>query len=99
MQATARELRVMAYQANVMEHLGMRDKVPVDALVSMPDFLYVPMEDGRSAYGSDSDDSLSCTEKDASRVRWMIKQVELQRNIFTYARFEAEWQRKMQLLS
>lgn len=50
---TERELRVMAFQANVLEHLRVPSTASelVESLRFMPDFTYVPLEDGTTAWG------------------------------------------------
>jgi hypothetical protein len=100
---TERELRVIAYQLNVLESIGApsRAKNLVSSLQYMSDFIYVPLEDGRSAYGEDSPDreEMSSREKDASRIRWMANKVTELRAQYTLERFDREFFRKAQLLS
>lgn len=102
-QMTERELRVMAYQANLTEALGAPARVSrmVSALVYMPDFTWVPLEDGRPAYGegAPSWDEVPYREVDPSRIRWMASRVQELRKIYTFERFCSEWFRKITLLS
>jgi hypothetical protein len=100
MQATARELRVSAYQANLMASVGAPLNVPhlVRSLEYMPDFLYVPLEDGRPAYGDGSPEDMEYREKIDSRIRWMANRVQELRSEFTLERFRHEWHRKIALL-
>ncbi len=99
-QATERELRVIAYQANVLEYLGFprstRDLV--NALDWMPDWCFVPIEDGSSAFGDDRTHKLSYPDIEKSQKRWCAKQVEALRSTFTLERFIAEWKRRNELL-
>lgn len=99
---TERELRVMAFQMNLLESLGVptRAHYLVEALRFMADFLHVPLEDGRSAYGDDGpkDGEMSYREREDSRVRWMAKHVEELRAVHTLERFDQEWTRKIALL-
>jgi len=101
-QMTERELRVMAYQANLTEALGAPARIPnmVRALQFMPDFCMVPLEDGRLAYGdgAPSRDEVPYSEVDPSRIRWMANRVQELRKEFTFERFRSEWTRKIALL-
>lgn len=103
MSLTARELRVMAYQANLHEYLGLPVSVPnlVSSLQYLPDFLYVPLEDGRSAYGDDAPTSeeMGYNERNDSRIRWMANRVQELRAEYTLERFRSEWFRKIKLLA
>lgn len=99
-QATERELRVIAFQANILEYLGfprsVRDLVaPLDW---MPDFVFVPIEDGSSAYGDDRTHKLSYEAIQKSQKRWCAKQVEVLRETFTAERFLSEWKRRNAVL-
>lgn len=96
-----RELRVMAYQVNLMEYLGapMRVLNLVRALQYMPDFILVPLEDGRPAYSEDGTREVPYSEVDPSRIRWMANRVQELRKDFTFERFRSEWFRKIALLS
>lgn len=103
MQMTERELRVIAYQVNLLESLGSpsRPRTFVRSLIYMADFIYVPLEDGRSAYGDDAPtfEEMGPREKDESRIRWMTRRVEAMRSEYTLERFDSEWTRKLNLLS
>lgn len=99
---TERELRVTAYQLNVLESLGAPTQAHylVDALKYMSDFCHVPLEDGRSAYGDDRprDGEMDYREREASRIRWLAKRAEELRAEYTLERFDREWTRKLALL-
>jgi hypothetical protein len=101
-QMTERELRVMAYQANLMEAIGAPARIPemVRALQFMPDFFLVPLEDGRPAYGegAPSRDEVPYRDVDLSRTRWMVNRVQELRKEYTFERFQSEWTRKIALL-
>ena len=90
-QATERELRVFAYQYNVLDHLGMRFHNEVDALVHMPDF---PLVVERESEPKDS-----YPDRRLAAVHWFRSEVDRLRNVYTYGRFEKEWARKVQLLA
>jgi hypothetical protein len=98
-QMTDRELRVQAYQANLLEALGVRPDVPdmVRCLQYMPDFHMIPLEDGRMAYAEGSP-KLPLSKVDRSRFRWMANTVKELRKHFTFERFRSEWARKIALL-
>lgn len=99
-QATKRELRVMAFQANVLEYIGFPRSVRtlVRPLDWMPDFVFVPIEDGSSAYGEDRTHKLSYAEITKSQLRWCAKEVEALRETFTTERFLSEWKRRNDVL-
>ncbi len=101
-QMTERELRVMAYQANLTEALGAPARIlnMVRVLQNMPDFISVPLEDGRPAYGegAPSRDEVPYRDLDLSRIRWMAKRVQELRKEYTFERFRSEWFRKIALL-
>ena len=101
MKMVERELRVIAFQLNLLESLGapMQARSFVSSLRYMPDFTYVPLEDGRSAYGDDAPDEMDSRAKDESRIRWMIRRAEELRSEHTMERFNSEWTRKINLLS
>jgi hypothetical protein len=99
---TERELRVIAYQVNVLESLGLPDRpiYSVRSLVFMPDFTHIPLEDGRSAYGDDAPtwEEMDSRAKDESRIRWMVNRVGQLRAEYTLERFDREWDRKVEVL-
>lgn len=99
-QATERELRVIAFQVNVLEYLGFPRSVRdlVEPLDWMPDWVFVPIEDGSSAFGEDRSHKLSYREITKSQKRWCAKEVERLRPTFTAERFIAEWKRRNELL-
>lgn len=99
-QATERELRVMAFQANVLDYLGFPRSVCdiVEALDWMPDWVFIPIEDGSSAFGDDRTHKLPYNEVTKSQKRWCAKQVEALRSTFTLERFIAEWTRRNELI-
>lgn len=97
---TERELRVMAYQANLTEALGAPARVSnmVRALQFMPDFMQIPLEDGEPAYTGNGTSRVPYAEVDPSRIRWMTNRVQELRKDFTFERFRSEWSRKIALL-
>jgi len=102
-QMTERELRVISYQLNVLEALGAPSRAIhfVSALEYLADFIHVPLEDGRPAYGEGAPeaDKLDYKDRITSRIRWMAKRAEALRSEFTLERFDREWARKIDLLS
>lgn len=99
-QATERELRVIAFQANVLTYLGFPRSTHdlVAALDWMPDFVFVPIEDGSSAFGESRTHKLSYEAIQKSQKRWCAKEVERLRPTFTTERFLSEWKRRNELL-
>lgn len=104
MQATARELRVMAYQTNLLKYLGKKVSVRnlVTSLKWMADFCYIPLEDGLPAYVDDGDGNYKCRVEyknlDSSRIKWAIARVKELRKKYTIDKFKSEWFRKIKLL-
>ncbi len=99
-QATVRELRVFAYQTNLMDYLGEEYDLAktVRSLVYMPDECYTPIEDGSKAWGDNKTHNLEYNEIGESQNRWRVKQVEQMRSEYTLDRFVSEWRRKMEWL-
>ena len=95
MQMTERELRVAAYQANVLKYLGYSDDTGeiTSSFKYLPDILFVPMEDGRSAWGIGSED-LGYDKKTESQLRWLANRAQELRSEYTLDRFMNEWERK-----
>lgn len=98
-QMTERELRVMAYQFNVMQFLklGVTPLELAKPLRWLPDNTYVPLEDGTRAW-SENGPKLNYAQTCKSQVRWMANQISELSRVFTLERFESEWNRKVQLL-
>lgn len=103
MKMVERELRVIAFQTNLLESLGSPKQVQsfTRSLVYMPDFIHVPLDDGRSAYGEDapSFEEMGPRKKDESRIRWLTRRVIEMLPEYTLERFDSEWARKINLLS
>lgn len=97
---TERELRVLAYQANLLEYLGApeTEKELVRSLTFMPDFCLVPLEDGGPAW-VDGKFRIPYKKMDPSRLRWLAAQVRKLRSEYTLERFRAEWDRKLKVLA
>jgi hypothetical protein len=97
MKMVARELRVIAYQANILAYIGATVSVRhlVSSMKFMPDFFYVPLEDGRNKWEAKD---IAYRDKDASQLRWCKNRVETLRAEFTTDRFLSEWNRKIALL-
>lgn len=93
MQMTAREMRVIAFQANLMEYLGIQGQLEgaVQSMRFMPDFYMVPEEEPRT-------DVKSYRDYDATRLRWISKRVEELRKVHTLDVFLSEWSRKNKVL-
>ena len=100
-QMTEREIRVMAYQANIFEAFEF-PHTAIDEFASamrhMPDFCYVPLEDGSSAYGDDRTHNLEYQDITKSQIKWIRNQVEKNRSIFSFEKFESEWFRRNKIL-
>jgi hypothetical protein len=101
-QITDRELRVMAYQINLLEYIGVKYSVEdtVSVCQYLPDTAFVPIEDNRQPYG----DNYEAVEAegidiDASQQRWRVNQVNRLRNEFTIDRFISEWNRKIEWMN
>jgi hypothetical protein len=95
---TERELRVMAYQANLLTAAGAQVSTSklVKALVFVPDFHLVPMEDGRPGHLAKD---VPYQDREPSRLRWLKNRVEELRVVHTLERFRHEWNRKVRLLA
>jgi hypothetical protein len=102
-QMTDREIRVIAFQKNLLDYLGVEETVEelVSSMTFMPDFMLIPLENGRPAYtrkGPATD--LDYNEVTKSRLRWIAKQVEKKRRTraFSAQRFISEWFRKAEVI-
>ncbi len=99
-QMTMRELRVLAFQANVLEYLG--SPVSITKLVSpttfMADFYLLPKEDGSTAWGDARDKSLGYQETQKSQLRWCANKVTELRKTHTLELFLSEWKRRNEIL-
>ncbi len=100
-QITDRELRVMAYQANVLQYISASYSVRnlVGPLEYLADTTFVPMEDGSAPYGENRNRELNGSETKASQMKWRINEVNRYRKEYTLDRFVSEWRRKMNWLS
>lgn len=100
-QITTRELRVMAYTANLLDYIG--EEYSVDDLTSslqyLSDTCFVPLEDGSSPYGENRVHELDYDEIKASQQQWRINEVNQYRKEFTVERFISEWSRKIDWLN
>ena len=100
-QITEREIRVIAYQANLLEYLGSPQTVEstIESLQWLPDFFLLPIENGTYPYSEEGKVvDMSSKEVDASRTRWTANRVAKERETYTMERFLAEWTRKTTLL-
>lgn len=99
-QATKRELRVIAFQLNLCEYIGLslEDDYTVSSLRFMPDTTFVPLEDGSQPYGEITTHGLDYNEIQASQQRWRLNQVKALRAIHTLDVFLSEWGRKVEVL-
>jgi len=97
MKMTERELRVLAYQANLLEASGARVDTfrLVKPMVFVPDFFFVPLEDGRDAYLAED---VPYEKRETSRLRWLRKRVDVLRAEYTFERFRHEWNRRVLIL-
>jgi len=100
-QMTKREIRVIAFQRNVMVYLGMEEPASksVNSLHFLPDHTLVPLEDGSPAYIEGRPVCKSLKQTDKSRMKWIANQVEALQSKYTLEFFISEWERKNQLLS
>lgn len=101
-QITERELRVMAYQLNVMDHIGVECDTDdaVRALENLADTAFVPIEDGRQPYDGDYKDiQAEGINIKSSQQKWRVNEVNRLRKEFTLERFIFEWKRKIEWLS
>ncbi len=94
---TERELRVIAYQANLLSAAGAEVNLLklVRPLVFVPDFHLVPMEDGRPGHLAKD---VAYEDREPSRLRWLRNRVLELRTVHTMERFRHEWNRKVTLL-
>jgi hypothetical protein len=101
-QITEREIRVTAYQVNVLDYLGEENSVDdiVSSLDYLPDTCYVPLEDGREPYGDNykvvQAENINIKE---SQQRWRVNEVNRLRKEYTLERFISEWHRKIKWLN
>jgi len=100
-QITNRELRVCAYQAELLKYLGVKYSVSdlVGALQWVADTTFVPLEDGSMPYGENKTHNLDYTEIKSSQQRWRINEVGRLRKEYTIDRFISEWNRKINWLA
>ena len=101
-QITERELRVAAYQVNVLDYLGVENSV--DDITSPLDYVadtcFVPLEDGREPFG-DNYETVKAENINikASQQRWRVNQVNSLRKEYTLERFISEWHRKIKWMN
>ncbi len=98
-QATVREIRVMAFQLNILEYLGWPgdENDLINALQFMPDTAFVPLETGVSAYGDDTPE-MPYQDTLKSQQRWRVNECRKYRRQNTADLFCTEWKRRNQLL-
>jgi hypothetical protein len=101
-QGAMREIRVIALQKNLHKTLGVKEYIhkTTRSLEHLHDWCFVPMFDGRSAFGEDADHSLSSKQCDISRLMWCRKQVNelAKKPEFSIDAFIAEWRRKHEIV-
>ena len=99
-QITDRELRVAAYQVNLLKHF----KIPVrisnitSSLEWLADTCFVPLEDGQMPYSEGRTHNLDYTQIKTSQARWRVNEVKRLMKEFTAERFISEWDRKINWL-
>lgn len=100
-QITERELRVMAYQSNLLDYIGTKYNLNnlVQALQWLPDTCYLPLEDGSKAYGDGKNHNLDYNEIKANQQRWRVNEVKKLRSIYTIDRFISEFNRKIEYMA
>jgi len=101
-QMTDRELRVCAYQSELLTFIGVRHSISdlVGALQYLSDTCYVPIEDGRLPYGNNYE-VIKAQKIDikVSQHKWRINEVKKYKKEFTIDRFISEWNRKINWLA
>jgi hypothetical protein len=100
-QITDRELRVMAYQCNLLDYIGVKHTVKdiTSSLEYLSDTAFVPIEDGGAPYSENKNHNLDYTQIKKSQQRWRVNQVNRLRNEFTIERFISEWNRKIEWMN
>lgn len=92
MQATERELRVCAYEANIEEKHGItKIEGTIESLDFMPDACFVPIENGEPAYGEGRRHNLEYNDIKKSQHRWRMNRLSELRKTHTYDRFLELW--------
>lgn len=100
-QSTDRECRVIAYQKNLADFLGLEhDHVDfIRSLRFMKDSTFVPLKDGRLPYTDKSDtQNMSSEEIRESQHAWCVDRVEKYRSEMTAGKFLSEWYRRRAIL-
>lgn len=100
-QMTEREIRVIAYQANLLEYLGASETVDdtIRSLHFMPDFMLIPLENGIHPFSEEGIAlGVPYEEVDKSRTRWISNRVDAARKVCTMEKFLSEWFRKLSVL-
>lgn len=100
-QATLREMRVIAFQANVCESFkvpfNLRDQAK--SLRWLPDTTWVPLENGEAPYGEGHAKRNWCRDKiEASQLKWVLNGIASMRKTYTTELFLSEWHRRIALL-
>ena len=100
-QITEREMRVAAYQSHLQELIGVSESIDeiTKSFRWLPDFTFIPLENGRPAFGEGSDPDVPYEEIDPSRLRWIANRTRELRSVYTLERFVSEWHRKIKLLA
>ncbi len=101
-QITDRELRVMAYQVNLLDYIGAENIVEdiTGPLKYLADTAFVPIEDGRQPYG-DNYEAVKAENIniETSQAKWRVNEVNRLRKEFTIDRFISEWARKIKWMN
>jgi len=84
-QCAEREGRVLAYQFNLLEHLGLlHEETALNAVKAVvnftPDWIHIPRR------------------SDPGRIQWLLRLVEKNRKTYTFERFNEEWWRRSEVL-
>lgn len=100
-QITDRELRVTAYQCELLSYIDVKYSVRdlVGTLEYLADTTFVPLEDGSVPYGENKTHNFDYTGIKASQNRWRINEVNRLRKEYTMDRFLSEWNRKINWLA
>ena len=104
-QITDREIRVAAYQKNLLDYLKVDYSVEklVESYTWLPDFHLVPLEDGLPAYINNGENEKSelrvpYEEIDLSRLRYIRNRVNDILSEFSIERFFSEFDRKVKII-
>lgn len=100
-QITEREIRVAAYQYNLLNYIGCKRTIKnlVSSYQYLPDFMLVPLEDGTMPYGEEGKITKLPYEKiDKSRLKWIENRTRDILKDYSVDRFISEWERKIKIL-